>query len=512
MSVPSTARSRGARATRPILVASALASTLALSACFGGAPTPPEDVTGVGFEGVQSATIQLEAVGTFVDPSYGGYEGAGRGSGFLISPDGLAITNNHVVVGAGTLEVWRGGDQSKTLNAQVLGSSECLDVAVVQLPAGTYPYLDWHEGEIPAATEVYSAGFPLGDPNFTLTKGIVSKSVGEAETSWASVDTVIEHDAKIRPGNSGGPLVDENGKVVGVNYAGENQFDYNYAIHRDEVLAVLDQLIDGKDVLSLGINAQGLTDSEGVGLGIWVSSVAAGSAADKAGIKPGDLLTRMQGVGLGTNGSLAEYCDVLRTHGQDAALDIELYRPDEGLYYRGQVNSGEKVEAVTVLGGGGTEGVYEWISDDTGAIAVEAPAGWSQIDGAPYTDGAGNAWASVEAAPDLQGYRETWGTPGVSIVASADAVGDFTPEELMDQSTANLPGSGCTEVDADVYDDGYHQGVYSYWTECGGGASYVVVTANATAGDYVVAVAVQAVSDSDLDAIDRILGSFYAEF
>ncbi|MDH6179982.1 serine protease Do [Microbacteriaceae bacterium SG_E_30_P1] len=512
MSVPSSVRNREARVARGALVASALASTFALSACFGGAPTPVATESGVGFDDVQSATIQLEAVGTFVDPSYGGYEGAGRGSGFLISPDGLAITNNHVVVGAGTLEVWRGGDQSKTLNAQVLGSSECLDIAVVQLPAGTYPYLDWHEGEIPAATEVYSAGFPLGDPNFTLTKGIVSKSVSEGETSWASVDTVIEHDARIRPGNSGGPLVDADGRVVGVNYAGESQFDYNYAIHRDEVLAVLDQLIEGEDVLSLGINAQGVTDDEGNGLGIWVSSVAAGSAADKAGVKPGDLVTRMQGVSMGVNGTLAEYCDVLRTHGQDAALDIELYRPDEGLYYRGQVNSGDTVEAVTVLGGGGTDGVYQWIQDDTASIAVEVPASWSQIDGAPYTDGAGNAWSSVEASSDLNGYRTTWGTPGVSIVASADAVGDFTTQQLMDQSTAGLADAGCSQIDSDEYDDGFHQGIYTYWTGCGGGASYVVVTANATAGNYVVAVAVQAISDSDLDAIDRVLGSFYAEF
>lgn len=512
MSVPSTARNRRTRATRTVLVAGALASTFTLSACFGGAPTPAANEGGVGFDGVQSATIQLEAVGTFVDPSYGGYEGAGRGSGFLISPDGLAITNNHVVVGAGTLEVWRGGDQTKTLNAQVLGSSECLDIAVVQLPAGTYPYLEWHEGDIPAATEVYSAGFPLGDPNFTLTKGIVSKSIGEGETSWASVDTVIEHDAKIRPGNSGGPLVDTDGRVVGVNYAGENQFDYNYAIHRDEVLAVLDQLIEGNDVLSLGINAQGLINSDGVGLGIWVSSVAAGSAADKAGIEPGDLLTRMQGVTLGATGTLAEYCDVLRTHGQEAALDIELYRPAEGLYYRGQVNSGSTVEAVTVLGSGGTEGVYEWIQDDTASIAVEVPAAWGQIDGAPYTDAGGNVWAKVEASSDLNGYRTTWGTAGVSITASGTAVGSVTPDDLMAQLTTGLEDQGCSLLDADAYDDGFHQGIYSYWTDCGGSASYVVVTAEAIAGNYVVAVAVQAITDSDLDAIDRVLGSFYAEF
>ena len=507
MSVPPTTTAR-----RILLPVAALSTTLALSACFalptapGGEPT----TDAVDFEGVQSATIQLEAVGTFVDPYYGGYEASGRGSGFIISPDGLAITNNHVVVGAGTLEVWRGGDQSKTLNAQVLGASECLDVAVVQLPQGDYPYFEWRTGDIAAATEVYSAGFPLGDPNFTLTKGIVSK-ISEGETSWASVDAVIEHDARIRPGNSGGPLVDTTGRVVGVNYAGENQFDYNYAIHRDEVLDVLDQLIAGEDVLSLGINAQELVDDTGVGLGIWVSSVAAGSAADKAGIEPGDLLTRMQGVSLGVNGTLAEYCDVLRTQGQDATLDIELYRPADGLYHRGQVN-GEPIQAVSVLGGGGTTGVFVTAQDDYGIISVEVPDSWSQVDGAPFTDSASNVWASVEASSNLESYRNSWSTAGVSIMASQDAVGDYSTDELMEMYTSGLGDAGCALADDDAYDDGYHVGSYTYWTECGGSASYVIVAAESTARDYVILVAVQANSDSELDAIDRVLGSFIAAF
>src|SRR5690606_5749131 len=101
----------------------------------------------VGFDGVQSATIQLEAVGTFVSPEEGGYEAAGRGSGFLITSDGLAVTNNHVVTGAGTLKVWRGGDTTNELSAKVLGSSECLDLAVVQLEKGSYPFMDWRKGD-----------------------------------------------------------------------------------------------------------------------------------------------------------------------------------------------------------------------------------------------------------------------------------------------------------------------------------------------------------------------------
>jgi serine protease Do len=241
-------------------------------------PTAPSNGP-VGFDGVQSATIQLEAVGTFVSPEEGGYESAGRGSGFIITSDGLAVTNNHVVTGAGTLKVWRGGDTTNELSAKVLGSSECLDLAVVQLEQGDYPFMDWRKGEIKTALDVYAAGFPLGDPRFTETKGIVSKAITSGETPWASIDGVIEHDARIRGGNSGGPLIDAKGALVGVNYAGNDELDYNYAIHRDEVLEVISDLVDGEDVLSLGINGEALVGEDGAGLGVWVNSVKSGSAA-----------------------------------------------------------------------------------------------------------------------------------------------------------------------------------------------------------------------------------------
>ncbi len=506
----STTTTRGLAAA---IVASGLA--LGLSGCnlIPGAAPAAEPGKAVSFEQVQQAVIQLEARGTFVDPEYGGYEGAGRGSGFIISEDGLAVTNNHVVVGAGTIDVWRGGDQSDTLDARVLGASECLDLAVVQLEKDEYPYLAWRKDEIATGIDVYAAGFPLGDPTFTMTRGIVSKADVEGDTAWASIDSIIEHDARIRPGNSGGPLIDAQGKIVGVNYAGEDHYDYNYAIHRDEVQDVIEQLAAGESVLSLGINGQGILGEDG-GLGVWVSSVAAGSAADKAGVEPGDLITRLQGVTVGTDGTMREYCDVLRTHGTEATLDIELYRPSDGAYHRGQVN-GDPIEAVEVVGAGSgrPSGEFVDVTDDSGSVQVSVPAEWEDVDGASITDAAGNVWSSVIASPDIDSLLGGWTTPGVSVMASPTALATTSVDGLLASTASSVSGDGCVSEGAQPFADGYHTGKYDYYTGCGeADADYIVIAATADSGGYLVYVIIQAVTDDDLAAVDRIVGSFIAGF
>lgn len=508
------------RIRRPVIAASALLlAGITVTGC--SASTPRSTSSAVGFEDVQSATIQIEAVGTFISPQEGGHEAAGRGSGFLISADGLAVTNNHVVVGAGTLDVWLGGNTEKTYNAKILGSSECLDLAVIQLPGDAFPFFEWRAGDVKTATDVYAAGFPLGDPTFTMTRGIVSKASTPGETPWASLDSVIEHDARIRGGNSGGPLIDDKGRLIGVNYAGNNTYDTNLAIHRDEVTAVLDELIDGNNVLSLGINAQAIADETGQGLGVWVSSVQSGSAADKAGIEPGDLLTKLQGVTLAQDGTLADYCDVLRTHGQDATLDVDLYRPADGIYYRGQLN-GEQLEAVQILGapgddgtrraqGGVAEGQFVMITDDSGNIQVEVPAAWDQIDGAGYSNGDGT-WSSVIASPDMAGFENGWDTPGVWVAASTDASAAVSPEVLRQRADEFL-AQNCTPDESAAFEDGAHTGSYAVYQECGGvGAAYLFLAATANDGSYTITVAVQANSEADLAAVDRVIGSFIAQF
>ena len=226
-----------------------------------------------------------------------------------------------------------------------MGVSECSDLAVIQLQGSDFPYLGWFDGNTAVGQEVYAAGFPLGDPEYTLTKGIVSKENTSGETSWASVDGVIEHDATINPGNSGGPLVAQDGRVVGVNFASSGATGQYFAIGRQAANLALDLLKTGTDYQSIGINPRAVSTEDGSITGVWVSSVESGSPADRAGIKAGDLITSLEGVLLAQDGTLSSYCDILRSRDAASTMAIKVIRWSTGEELEGQLNGRELASA-----------------------------------------------------------------------------------------------------------------------------------------------------------------------
>ena len=293
-------------------------------------------------DGVKDATIQIEAQGTFVDPEFGlQLNSAGRGSGFIIDPSGIAVTNNHVVAGAALVKVWVGGETNPR-NAKVLGLSECSDLAVIQIEDGnSFPALSWYQDDVKPGLEVYAAGFPLGEPEYNLTKGIISKANANGDTDWASVKHVLGHDATINPGNSGGPLVSANGEVVGVNYSGRQDANQYFAIGSDIAIPVIEELKTGKDVDSIGVNGTAVLSEDGSLSGIWVASVKSGSPADKAGIKPGDIINQLEGLVLATDGTMKDYCDVIRSHSAADTMSLSVIRYGTGELLEGQLNGRE---------------------------------------------------------------------------------------------------------------------------------------------------------------------------
>lgn len=294
---------------------------------------------------VKNAAIQIEAQGTFVDPEFGlVVNGAGRGSGFIIDPSGIAVTNNHVVTGAGLLKVWVGGE-STPRNAKVLGVSECSDIAVIDIEGEGFDYLDWYSNPVEVGMDIYVAGFPLGDPEYTLTKGVISKARTDGESSWASVDSVIEYDATSNPGNSGGPVVNPDGEVLAVHYAGNAETRQAFGISRDLVTEIINELKTGKDIDTIGVNGQAVATEDGSVTGVWVSSVQSGSLADQAGVQPGDIITEMENLVLSTDGTMSQYCDILRSHESSDTLSLQVLRWANAEVLEGQIN-GRELEVV----------------------------------------------------------------------------------------------------------------------------------------------------------------------
>ena len=483
---------------------------------------------------LKKATIQIEAEGTFIDPQFGYLaNAAGRGSGFIIDPSGIAITNNHVVTGAALIKVWVGGDTTKVYNARILGVSECSDLAVIDIEGDGFPYLSWYEGTANVGLQVYAAGYPLGDPEFTMTQGIVSKEKADGETSWASVDSVIEHTATINPGNSGGPLVDANAQVVGINYASVSSTKQYYAINRGTALGVIEQLRTGKDVDSIGINGEAVSNEDGSLTGIWVSSVKSGSPADKTGIKAGDIITSLENLSLATDGTLKDYCDILRTHVPADTLAVQVLRWDSQELLDGQLN-GRTLEVVasgaspTTEGSGdsgngnyfpvncdtSTEPGYITCIDDTATIQVDVPDTWTDFNGTTWTFDDQTIGVAISAAPSLSDFDNYYDAEGVFFGASDTfaQIGGYV--EFLDYYTGLYTGD-CTRDGRFDYNDGLYRGKYDQYSNCGGVGgydAYVLSAVDISDPTAMIIVIMVQTMPGDLDTVNQIMASFYVYF
>jgi len=498
------------------------------------------------FQEAESAVVKILATGTFASLEAGRtvYNGKWIGSGFLISPSGLAVTNNHVVAGAATLKVFIGGEVNKELPARVVAASECMDLAVIQIDGGPFPvYLEWYTGPVNVGMDVYAAGYPgIGDHwQYTLTKGIISKTHEVGDMSWASMEYVYLHDARIRGGNSGGPLITPQGQVVGVNYAGENVEDVNLAIPVELARPVVEQLSQGQPYRWLGINGEAVVTEDGSFSGIWVASVESGSPADRVGIKPADIIVEIENIAVALNGTMKEYCEILASRGPKDPIKVKVLRIETGEVLVGTLNTDQKlvVEATLDLAGSGgtggqdgagnagapgggaeTGGDYVIVTDDTQAIGVKVPPAWAgQVDGSlwrtTWTKSDGSTYdvvaASVIAAPDIGAFNSLNG-PGVWVAASRDfgRIGGYA--QLLEGTQSWF--TSCTLSDSGDYNDTLYEGAYNIWERCGdnGRITSVVVAvrpkANPTAFLALVVVNVDPTASNAVDVLKLILDSF----
>ena len=255
----------------------------------------------------------------FGEDPYGGrgYRGGqaparqGSGSGVIIRPDGYIVTNNHVVENASTIEVTL--NNNKTYEATVVGTDPATDVALIKIDATGLPTVQFADSDQLRLGEwVLAIGSPLGEElRSTITAGIVSAK-GRSMPNYDGqfkIESFIQTDAVVNPGNSGGALVNKQGELVGINTAIVSTTGsfagYSFAVPSNIVKKVVSDLIDFGSVKRAMLGISGATVTEEIikqqkldlkaPEGVYVDEVVSGGAADKAGVKSGDVIVSIDG-------------------------------------------------------------------------------------------------------------------------------------------------------------------------------------------------------------------------
>ena len=259
----------------------------------------------------------------------------GAGTGFIVDPSGLIVTNSHVVEGAQRLTVTLPPPDGRTFDAQVVGTDAQTDLAVLQIDAGNLPTVPLGDSSALRVGEwVVAIGNALaleGGP--TVTTGVVSALGRDVEApTGATLYDLIQTDAAINPGNSGGPLVNLRGEVVGVNTLGATEANgIGFAISIDGAQRIVEQLRrDGRVVRAyLGISprtvtpaiaaASGLARSDGV----VVVQLVPGAPAQQAGLQPGDVLTALDEVPIRSQRDLQDALTFRFTPGETVTLRFD---------------------------------------------------------------------------------------------------------------------------------------------------------------------------------------------
>lgn len=227
----------------------------------------------------------------------------GLGSGVVVSADGYILTNNHVVQGADVIKI--SFNDGKELTAKVVGTDPKSDIAVVKVDAKDLPAITFADSEqVEVGDRVLAVGNPFGIGQ-TVTSGMVS-GLGRA-TMGLDYEDFIQTDAAINPGNSGGALVDVKGRLVGINTAILSRSGgfqgIGFAIPSNMARGVMEQLVQNGKVVRgfVGVTIQESTEalSEAFGVqekgGALISDVRPGSPAEKAGLKSGDVILKVDG-------------------------------------------------------------------------------------------------------------------------------------------------------------------------------------------------------------------------
>ena len=243
------------------------------------------------------------------------YTQKAAGSGVIISDDGYIVTNNHVISGADKITVYvaseNDGDEEQSYEATLIGSSESNDIAVLKIDAeGLNPVSFGDSDQLQVGELAVVIGNPMGTVHGSVTAGIIS-----AKEHALTIDDVtinaIQTDAAINPGNSGGAMFDSFGNMIGVVYAKASSVQIEgigYAIPVNHIKTLVEQMINDPDSVQaqtdgsrimLGITITDVTEAiskqYNMPIGVYITDVNSMSAAERAGLQRGDIITSFAG-------------------------------------------------------------------------------------------------------------------------------------------------------------------------------------------------------------------------
>lgn len=288
---------------------------------------------------------------TMQDMFYGRRQGQkrmqiGTGSGVIISSDGYVITNNHVINGANEIEIVL--NDKKTYAAKLIGTDATNDIALVKIDAEDLPYVTFGDSDnVQVGEWVLAVGNPFNLTS-TVTAGIVSAKGRDLSNNNNKIESYIQTDAVVNPGNSGGALVNTRGELVGINTmitsTTGSYIGYSFAVPSNIAKKVIEDIMEFGNVQRafIGINYRELNGENYKDFnvnkteGVIITNVLVDSGAEKAGIKENDIIIKANNVKISTFADLNGFLNAKRPddvvdftivrNGNDKVIPVKLYK------------------------------------------------------------------------------------------------------------------------------------------------------------------------------------------
>ena len=357
--------------------------------------------------------------------------GQGSGSGVIIAANGYIVTNNHVIDKASKIEVVL--DDKRKFEAELVGADPNTDLAVLKVKADNLPFVKYgNSDDVKVGQWVLAVGNPF-NLNSTVTAGIISakgRNIGIlSRKDNMGLESFIQTDAVVNPGNSGGALVNLNGDLIGINSAIASHTGsyegYSFAIPSSLASKVVDDLLKYKVVQRalLGVQIREvdakLASEKKLNTlnGVYVEGLSESSSAAVAGIKPGDIITRINGVAVNTSSQLQE--------------QVARFRPGDRI----------KVGYLRGSAAGTAEAILRNATGTTGVVREEAVAASLKYEGATLSI----VPAREQAKLGIEGGAKISGIKGSNFRESG--MGDGFIITRIDKNTVTKPADVVTYLD-----------------------------------------------------------------